>query len=426
MYSELNFLWEAWLKVFTNNKSEAIENKTQGKDLDDYRGLMATCFKEAFRVLKPGRWMTVEFSNTQASVWNSIQTALQEAGFVVANVSALDKQQGSFKAVTTTTAVKQDLVISAYKPNGGLEDRVLATGGSEVGVWEFVRSHLSYLPIFKVNKANEADFNTERDPRILFDRMVAYYVQHGYPVPLSSAEFQAGLAQRFVPRYDMYFLAEQVPEYDRQKAKTGGMVQHSYFVQDEQSAIYWLSDSLKRKPSTYQEIQPDFMKQTTAGWKKYETRPSLQDLLEDNFLRYEDGSIPAQLVAWLKLSSVHRPMVEAHPASDFNSEGDLLSPEVSLRQACHERWYVPDPNRAADLEKKRERALLKEFEEYRATLTRRLKVFRLEAIRAGFKNAWQKQDYATIVEMGKRLPEAVLQEDPQLIMWYDNADLRIS
>ena len=81
--------------------------------------LMTKCFAEAFRVLKPGRWMTVEFSNTQAAVWNAIQTALQEAGFVVANVSALDKEQGSFKAVTTTTAVKQDLVISAYKPNGG-------------------------------------------------------------------------------------------------------------------------------------------------------------------------------------------------------------------------------------------------------------------------------------------------------------------
>jgi len=107
-YSELNSLWEAWLKVLTNNKPEAIENSVQGKGPNEYRYLMTTCFKEAYRVLKPGRWMTVEFSNTKASVWNSIQTALMEAGFIVANVSALDKQQGSFKAVTTPTAVKQD------------------------------------------------------------------------------------------------------------------------------------------------------------------------------------------------------------------------------------------------------------------------------------------------------------------------------
>src|SRR5690606_31829845 len=46
MYSELNFLWEAQLKVFTNNKPEAIENKAQGKGLREYQELMTECFKE--------------------------------------------------------------------------------------------------------------------------------------------------------------------------------------------------------------------------------------------------------------------------------------------------------------------------------------------------------------------------------------------
>ena len=64
--------------------------------------------------------MTVEFSNTKSSIWNSIQTALTDSGFIIANISALDKKQGSFKAVTTPTAVKQDLVISAYKRMSGM------------------------------------------------------------------------------------------------------------------------------------------------------------------------------------------------------------------------------------------------------------------------------------------------------------------
>ena len=139
MYSELNFLWESWLKVLTNNKPEAIENSVQKKGSDEYRHLMTECFREAYRILKPGRWMTVEFSNTKAAVWNSIQTALTDAGFIVANVSALDKKQGSFKAVTTTTAVKQDLVISAYKPNGGFEERFVSEAATEEGVWDFVK-----------------------------------------------------------------------------------------------------------------------------------------------------------------------------------------------------------------------------------------------------------------------------------------------
>ncbi len=43
-------------------------------------------------------------------------------------------------------------------------------------------------------------FVPERDPRILFDQMVAYYVRKGYPVPISSQEFQIGLSQRFIER----------------------------------------------------------------------------------------------------------------------------------------------------------------------------------------------------------------------------------
>lgn len=52
MYSELNSLWEGWLKVFTEDTEEAVENKSQGKQLDDYRRLMTRCFREVFRILK--------------------------------------------------------------------------------------------------------------------------------------------------------------------------------------------------------------------------------------------------------------------------------------------------------------------------------------------------------------------------------------
>ena len=197
MYSELNSLWEGWLQVFTKDTEEAIENKSQGKQLDDYRRLMTRCFREVFRILKPGRWATIEFSNTQARVWNSIQTAIQEAGLVVANVSALNKKQGSFNAVTNPTSVKQDLIISAYKPNGGLEERFRVTGATTDTAWDFIHTHLRQLPVTRA-KAGRLDYVAERDPRILFDRMVAWFVRHNSPVPLSSQEFQADLQHRFV------------------------------------------------------------------------------------------------------------------------------------------------------------------------------------------------------------------------------------
>jgi hypothetical protein len=407
MYSELNFLSESWLGVHTNNKLEAIENKIQDKDLTNYRTLMTSAFTEAFRVLKPGRWMTVEFSNTQASVWNSIQIALQEAGFVVANVSALDKKQGSFKAVTTTTAVKQDLVISAYKPNGGLEARFAKAGGSEDSVWDFVRTHLGYLPTVKV-KAGDLEFIAERDPRIIFDRMVAWFVRHNFPVPMSTHEFQAGLTQRFVERDGMVFLPDQVAEYDKKRLQVAIAPQMEMFVSDERSAIDWLSDFLKRRPSTYQELSPEFMGQLGAGWKKHEAKPELAALLEDNFLKYDGtGEVPSQIHSYL--STNHKDL------------RGLEKNSPALVAKAKDRWYVPDPNKAQDLEKKREKALLKEFETYKAFTGRKIKESRLEVLRAGFRAAWAAKDYQTIISIANKLPEETLQEDEKLLTLYDLA-----
>ncbi|MBK9455372.1 MAG: site-specific DNA-methyltransferase [Bacteroidetes bacterium] len=81
MYSELNFIWESWLKVHTNNHSEAIINSVQSKKISDYYALMHLSFKEYYRILKPKRWITVEFHNSKSSVWNTIQEALSKAGF---------------------------------------------------------------------------------------------------------------------------------------------------------------------------------------------------------------------------------------------------------------------------------------------------------------------------------------------------------
>ena len=409
MYSELNILWESWLKVLTNNKSEAIENKTQGKGSSDYRELMTECFREAYRILKPGRWMTVEFSNTKAAVWNSIQTALTDAGFIIANVSALDKQIGTFNAVTNTTSVKQDLIISAYKPNGGFEDRFVSEATTEEGVWDFVKTHLKYLPVTKMQGKDLVQV-PERDPRILFDQMVAYYVRKGYMVPISSKDFQLGLHQRFIERDGMYFLPKQVSDYDKKKLSGASIAQTTLFVTDEASAIQWLRLHLKERPQTFQEVHPEFIQETQRGWSKNEVGLELSTLLEQNFLKYDGkGEVPSQIHGYL--------------SSNWKECRNLPKDDPALKKKAIDRWYVPDPNKAADLEKLRERALLREFEGYKGE-TKRLKLFRIEAVRAGFKKAWQEKDYPTIIDVAKRIPPKVLEEDPKLLMWYDQAVTR--
>jgi DNA modification methylase len=432
-YADLNFLVESWHRVITNALPEAIVDKFKKKGLPEYQHLMQRCFEEYYRVLKPGRWMTLVFHNSLNAVWNAIQEAMQAAGFVVADVRTLDKQQGSYRQVTST-AVKQDLVISAYKPNGGLEERFGLEAGTEEGVWDFVRTHLKQLPRF-VSKDGRAEVIAERQNYLLFDRMVAFHVQRGVMVPVSAAEFYTGLTQRFSERDGMYFLPDQVAEYDKKRMTVREMLQLEIAITGESTAIEWLRQQLTPKPQTFQELHPQFMREI-AAWQKFEKPLELSQLLEQNFLRYDgSGEVPSQIHSYL--------------STNFKELRSLAKDDESLRGKGKDRWYVPDPNKAGDLEKLRERALLREFweylppgykpanrlneESYLPGLTpkapilkgKRFKVIRLEAVRAGFKHCWQNRDYGTIITVAERIPENVLQEDPKLLMWYDQAITRV-
>jgi len=206
----------------------------------------------------------------------------------------------------------------------------------------------------------------------------------------------------------------------------GEVLQLQLFVIDEASAIQWLKQQLLKKPQTFQELHPQFLREI-GGWQKHEKPLELSELLEQNFLRYDGkGPIPKQIVSWMKQSATLRELIshESRVTGHGSEDSGLVTQEPRLLREAKDRWYVPDPNKASDLEKLRERSLLKEFEDYLTPNQRRLKVFRLEAVRAGFKKAWQERDYATIISVARKIPENVLQEDPKLLMWYDQAVTR--
>lgn len=409
-YADLNFMTEAWHRVTTDATPEAIVDKFKKKALPEYQHLMQHCFAEYYRVLKPGRWMTVVFSNSKAAVWNAIQVALQQAGFVVAEVTALDKVQGSYRQVTSTTAVKQDLIISAYKPNGGLEDRFNRTGATADSAWDFVQTHLKQLPAVKVTGGDfpELLHIVERDPRRIYDRMASWFIRHGAMVPISTPEFLAELPQRFTERDGMMFLSDQAVEYDKKRQQIPQVREMELFVSDERSAIDWLTNFLKRKPSTYAEIHPEYIPVVGAAKKKGEVIPELVQLLEDNFIQYDGkGDVPSQIHSLL--------------STNFKDLRGLEKSDPRLIAKAKDRWYVPDPNKAQDLEKRREKALLKEFDGYRTFTGKRLKEFRLEVLRAGFKSAWGNKDYKTIIAVAQKMPDEALQEDEKLLLWYDQA-----
>ena len=157
-------------------------------------------------------------------------------------------------------------------------------------------------------------------------------VRHNTLVPISFAEFQSGLDGRFIERDGMWFLPPQVDKYDKKKMELGSPRTRSLFVDDERTAIDWLTDQMKSKPSTYQEIFPEFTKLLGVSWRKHEERPELAKLLEENFLKYDGvGPVPSQIHTYL--------------SSNWKELRNLEKGDAQLVEKARNRWYVPERRR---------------------------------------------------------------------------------
>lgn len=374
MYSELNFLWEAWLRVFTNNGPEAIINDTQGKDLHGYKELMTNCFKEMYRILKPNRWITVVFHNSKASVWNAIQDALAKAGFIIAQVTVLDKKQGSFKQLTSAGAVKNDLVINAYKPKKRFEEYFLKRAGEGLER-DFVEEHLNHLPV---------EPNIERTEQMLFSKMLAHYVKHGFEIRLNAKQFYTLLRDNFKLIEGYWFTDKQVLKYEEWKKKQGlskiKEIKSGYevlFINDEKSALIWLYNFLET-PKTYSDIYTSYSKATSNIEDKI---PELKDLLSNNFI-FED--------------------------------------KVYRRPKTEKEQEAVEEQREKDLNKAFEQILLEA-----KTSGKKLREVRKEAISYGFTKAYQQMRFEDIVAVAKKLDRKILEENSEINDFVEIALLKL-
>jgi 16S rRNA G966 N2-methylase RsmD len=373
MYSELNFLWEAWLQVITNNNKEAIINDSQNKSLNEYKELMTECFKECYRVLKPNHWITVEFHNSKASVWNAIQDALAKAGFVIAQVAVIDKQKGTTKQLSYAGTVKNDLVINAYKPKIRFVELFLKRTGEGLER-DFVSEHLEHLPVAP---------NIGRTEQMLYSKMLAHYVQRGYEIRLSARQFYTLLKDNFKLIDGYWFTDWQVLKYEEWKKKQGlaGLKeiktgQQVLLVGDERSALVWLYNFLEI-PQTYSDIYTAYSKAITVS---DDAIPELRELLDHNFI-FEDK--------------------------------------------CYRR--PKDGREKETVEVQRERDLARTFERLLAEAGsggKKLKGVRQEAVIFGFTKAYQEKRYHNILTVAKKLDKNILEANSELNDFVEIARLK--
>lgn len=138
-YGELNFIWESWLNLDTNWHNEEITvSQIRHKTDVEWASMMLRAAKECYRILKPGRWLSLCYHDTSEGTWSQIQDIMAEVGFLIdKNDSAvfIDTGGTTYNQTQADKVNKRDLVINFRKP----KPRELGTKTKSGGVGKTFR-----------------------------------------------------------------------------------------------------------------------------------------------------------------------------------------------------------------------------------------------------------------------------------------------
>ena len=136
----------------------------------------------------------------------------------------------------------------------------LEAGSVKETAWAFVGQHLDNIPTVVI-KTEKIELVPERQTYLLFDKNGCLPYHTGHSCPYRCNSFTMGWMKNSL-RDGMYFLPDQVNEYDTARIKTDvEPIQFEMFVTNEKSAISWL----------YQRLGEDFdgLNIRTASIKVY-------------------------------------------------------------------------------------------------------------------------------------------------------------
>ena len=343
MYSELNFLWEAWFGWFTDNKDEAIINKSQGKGINEYKELMAKSFSEMYRVLKPGRFLTMVFHNSQKEVWDAIQIGLKEGGFDIISVNVLDKKQRSFKGVTAEGAVGYDVVLNCRRLKK-LENSFEKNGISKETIDQILKSIKQYI------QDAELDEPQKRTIRFIYSKLVEKF---GGTVPLNFDKIRMLISSNFKAVDDAYYLWEQLPE----RKKEGLFEDFEGKLKTELDVVHWLKRFLEQ-PKEWDEIHAQVYKRLDGTSRLKDPRR----ILEENFILDKESQ------RWRMPKPGEERLLKEQREKSLIKEFDSFLREFLDTKSAKKTPDIP-------------------------------------VLEAGLKILYDRRDYKTIIELGNKLPE---------------------
>jgi hypothetical protein len=116
-YSELSYIWNAWLSKEYNIKEEVIINPVQNKGHKEFINQIRRFIIESHRVLKPNKYFTLCFQNKNIQIWNEIVKIIKEVGFDLIDVKVFDTFGSPYNKHWAKFSPKSDLYVTFKKIN---------------------------------------------------------------------------------------------------------------------------------------------------------------------------------------------------------------------------------------------------------------------------------------------------------------------
>ncbi len=276
-YGELNFPWEVWLDFDTNwHSDEIIVNEIRGKSEADWADMMQQAMAECYRVLKPGRWISLCYHDTSEGTWALVQDLMAVVGFVPDTADTavfIDSKKKSYNQNTADKVTKRDLVINFRKPKLHELAAVVISGDEDETTFSekvhvIIRDYLIAHPGAKKDR--------------IYDEVVSRMVRSGQ---MEAHNFDALLRQVAEPASDdqtLWFLQHgdetKIDAAESAKEEKAAQIISNYIAQ-------WLRKHPEQEGVHYSDIFEHYLYAV-----KDKPRRQLNDWLQDYFYATSAGT----------------------------------------------------------------------------------------------------------------------------------------
>lgn len=114
-YSELSFVWNAWLQTPYEIEEEVIINPVQNKGAVEFQNLLSKSLDNIYAALKEKGHFTLCFQNKNSDIWQAVIEHCKSLGFKLIDISIYDTYGSPFNKSWANFSPKSDIYVTFVK-----------------------------------------------------------------------------------------------------------------------------------------------------------------------------------------------------------------------------------------------------------------------------------------------------------------------